>query len=115
VSGRLEIVFDTLDRTRKIQNLRRDPRIALVVGWEEEKTAQIEGIADEPTGAELDRLTQVYFDAYPDGVGRQAWSGITYVRVRPTWVRFCDFLTPDPIVVEFSGPDLSIVRHTTPL
>jgi nitroimidazol reductase NimA-like FMN-containing flavoprotein (pyridoxamine 5'-phosphate oxidase superfamily) len=67
VSDDLEIVFDTLGVTRKMDNLRRDPRIALVVGWDDDQTVQIEGVADEPTGAELARLKQIYFAAYPDG------------------------------------------------
>jgi hypothetical protein len=92
VSDRLEIVFDTLDTTRKMTNLRKDPRIALVVGTGPgEQTAQIEGVADEPRGAELERLKAVYFGVFPDGVDRLAWPGITYVRVRPSWVRFSDF------------------------
>ena len=66
VSDDLEVVFDTLATTRKAANLRRDPRIALVVGWDEEQTVQMEGLADEPTGAELARLKRVYFAAYPD-------------------------------------------------
>jgi len=92
VSDDLEIVFDTLSSTRKCKNLRRDGRIALVVGvGEDERTAQIEGIADEPTGAELERLKAVYFAAFPDGVERLAWEGITYFRVRPSFVLFSDF------------------------
>ena len=103
VSDTLEFVFDTLGATRKMANLRRDPRVALVVGWDDERTAQIEGIADEPTGADLARLKTVYFDVFPDGVEREAWEGITYVRVRPTWIRFSSFVRPAPYVVEFNG------------
>jgi len=36
VSDELEIVFDTLDTARKYHNLRADPRIALVIGWDDE-------------------------------------------------------------------------------
>lgn len=35
ISDALEIVFDTLATTRKYANLRADPRIALVIGWDE--------------------------------------------------------------------------------
>ena len=91
VSDEAEIVFDTIGTSRKMANLRRDPRIAVVVGWDDEQTAQIEGVADEPAGAELQRLKEVYFRAFPDGVERQGWKDITYVRVRPTWVRYSDF------------------------
>src|SRR4029077_20423539 len=56
VSHRFEIVFDTRASTRKAQNLRTHDRIALVVGGlvaGDERTAQIEGVADEPSGADL--------------------------------------------------------------
>jgi pyridoxine/pyridoxamine 5'-phosphate oxidase len=101
VSDNLEIVFDTIGTTRKMANLRRDPRVALVVGWDEEQTVQIDGMADEPTGVELERLQRVYFAAYPDGRERQSWKDITYVRVRPTWARYSDF-RPGGGVVELS-------------
>jgi pyridoxine/pyridoxamine 5'-phosphate oxidase len=101
----LEIVFDTLETTRKAVNLRRSPKIAFVVGWDQETTAQIQGVADEPQGAELERLKDAYFLVYPDGRERQRWKGITYFRVRPHWARYSDFNTGGNIV-EFSRSDL---------
>lgn len=91
VSDELEIVFDTLGTTRKMTNLRANSRIALVVGWDEEQTVQLEGIADEPKGDDLARLLSVYLAAFPDGIERQSWKDITYVRMRPTWARYSDF------------------------
>lgn len=87
----LELVFDTLSTTRKAQNLRRNPRIALVVGWDDEQTVQLEGVVDEPTGVELARVKRAYFAAFPDGPEREQWPGITYLRVRLTWARYSDF------------------------
>lgn len=104
VSDALEIVFDTLASTRKFVNLRADPRIALTIGWDDAITAQVEGVADCPTGAELERIRDVYFVAYPDGRDRLAWPGIQHVRVRPTWVRVSDFTVDPPHIVEL-GPD----------
>src|SRR5687768_17324726 len=66
VTDALELVFDTLDSTRKCANLRRDPRVAFVIGWDEACTVQYEGIADEPTGPELARLQEIYFAHFPD-------------------------------------------------
>jgi hypothetical protein len=77
--------------SRKAQNLRRDPRIAFVVGWDEEQTVQLEGVADEPTGAELARIKRTYFDAFPDGPEREQWPDITYFRARLSWARYSDF------------------------
>jgi PPOX class probable F420-dependent enzyme len=106
VSDEFEIVFDTLDTTRKYRNLRADPTIALVVGWDE-VTAQIEGIADFPTGQDLDRIRECYFVAYPDGRERLAWPGITHVRVRPIWVRYSDFTQDPPRIVELAADHLA--------
>ena len=106
VTDLFEIVFDTLDSSRKGQNLRRNNRIALVIGGlaeGEEQTIQYEGIADEPAGEELERLKQVYYAAWPDGPSRLAWAGLTYVRVRPTWVRYSNFNLNPPQIVEFTG------------
>lgn len=100
VSDELEIVFDTRGDTRKAENLRSNPRIAVVMGWDEGRTVQIEGIADEPTGDELARIKQVYFAKFPDGPMRESWPGIAYFRVRPSWIRFSDFTTVPPTVVE---------------
>ncbi|MCU1337918.1 MAG: segregation and condensation protein [Bryobacterales bacterium] len=98
VTPELEILFDTVDTTRKCRNLRANPRIAFVIGWDQEITVQLEGIADEPIGADLDRILETYFAAYPDGRERLAWPGITHFRVRPTWVRYSDFNIPNEIV-----------------
>jgi len=105
VSDALELVFDSLESTRKVQNLRRDPRIAVVVGWDT-STAQLEGIADFPSGAELERIREVYFAAYPDGRDRLAWPGIVHIRVRLTWARYSDFAAQPPRVVELDAGEL---------
>jgi hypothetical protein len=102
VSDELELCFDTVDTSRKAQNLRRDGRISFVVGWdlEDARTLQLEGVADEPEGDELSRVKQLYLARFPDGVARQAWPGITYYRVRPTWIRLSDFSGAEPLIRE---------------
>ena len=102
-SDTCEIVFDTLTTTRKYRNLVADPRIALVIGWDHEMTAQLEGVVDFPTGDELARVREVYFAAYPDGRARLAWPGITHARVRLTWARFTDFTKDPPLIAEMTG------------
>jgi pyridoxine/pyridoxamine 5'-phosphate oxidase len=106
VSEQLEVVFDTVETSRKAQNLRRDPRICLVIGWEHEVTVQIEGVADFPVGAELERLLACYLAAHPSGRERLAWPGITHVRVRPRWLRFSDFSASEPRIVECTPESL---------
>ena len=109
VTDDLQIVFETLDSTRKIRNLRQNPRIALVVGgWGagDERTVQYEGLADEPQGAELERLKAIYVRRFPEGWSGKNWPGWAFVRVRPTWVRYSDFTQKPPSIVEFSARDL---------
>ena len=110
VSDQFEIVFDTIQTTRKAQNLRQNSHLALVIGgWspDDERTVQYEGEADEPSGLELDRLKQVYYAAYPDGPSRASWRGLIYVRVRPSWVRYSDYNKDPPEIVEFQAKDLA--------
>jgi general stress protein 26 len=99
-SPELEIYFDTLGDTRKAVNLRRDPRVSLVIGWDNEQSAQLEGLADEPKGDELVALKRFYYAAWPDGPVRESWPGITWVRVKPKWVRFSDFNRASEVVRE---------------
>jgi general stress protein 26 len=110
VSDSLELVFDTLDTTRKVRNLRRVAKVAFVLGgWldGDERTVQYEGVADEPTGEELERIKAVYFAAWPDGPARQSWPGMVYIRVRPTWIRYSDFNRDPPMIVEFTEHELA--------
>ena len=111
VTERFEIVFDTLDSTRKARNLRENGNIALVIGGltsGDERTAQYEGIADVPAGDELQRLTTTYYGAYPDGRTRAAWPGLVYIRVRPTWIRYSDYNVDPPLIVEFQAEQLVV-------
>jgi general stress protein 26 len=113
VTDQFELVFDTLESTRKAQNLRRNPRIALAIGGAgdgQERTVQLEGVADEPTGGDRQRLQQVYFAQFPDDPSRLGWVGLIYVRVRPTWLRHSDFRRDPPEIVELDAAGLEKLR-----
>jgi general stress protein 26 len=115
VTDDFEVFFDTLEVTRKIHNLRRNPKIAFVIGGltnGDERTVQYEGVAEEPVGAELERLQELYFRRFPDGRERQSWPGLVYVRARPTWIRYSDFNRTPPEMVEFGVDDLRGLRLT---
>lgn len=91
VTPELEIIFDTVKSSRKYPNLKRNPRVAWVIGCTTEVTVQYEGIAQELEGEELAKYKKTYFAAFPDGPARESWPGITYFVVRPKWVRYCDY------------------------
>jgi hypothetical protein len=111
VTDQFEIVFDTLESTRKARNLRQNNRLALVIGGlapGDERTVQYEGVADEPSGAELERLKNAYYAVYPDGPTRLTWTGLIYVRVRPTWIRYSDYNANPAEIVEFGPGQLAL-------
>ena len=100
-----ELFFDTVESTRKVSNLRQNCTVAFVIGGlanGDERTVQYEGVADEPKEPELGQLKEQYFLQFPDGSDRQNWRGIVYVRVRPRWLRFSNFNTTPPDIVEFA-------------
>ncbi len=103
VTDKLELIFDTLATSGEAANLRANPRIALVVGWDDGQTAQVEGIADEPVGADLQAAKDVYLRRFPDGHERAALPDITYFRIVPRWIRYSDFRTTPPTVLVFEG------------
>jgi methyltransferase (TIGR00027 family) len=118
VNDAFELFFDTLDSTRKAENLRMNPRIAFVIGGlakGEERTVQYEGVVDRPAGPELDQLKTRYFDRFPDGVDRQAQPGIIYLRAKPRWIRFSDFGQTPPETVELTFNEAASQAGMTPV
>ena len=83
-----EIVFDTLGSSRKAVNIASRSAAALVVGWEDDITVQIEGDARRPEGDDLANAKAAYYREWPDGRGRENWPDIAYIVVKPRWMRY---------------------------
>jgi pyridoxine/pyridoxamine 5'-phosphate oxidase len=96
-----EVVFDTLSTSRKAVNLARNPAAALVIGWDENVSLQIEGVVRRPVGDDLASAKAAYFREWPDGRARETWPNIAYVVVRPKWIRYSNYLGA-PVVEEFT-------------
>ena len=96
-----EVVFDTLSTSRKAVNLARNPAAALVIGWDENVSLQIEGVARRPVGDDLASAKAAYFREWPDGRARETWPNIAYVVVRPKWIRYSNY-SGAPVVEEFT-------------
>lgn len=94
VTPDLEVIFETTDATRKFRNLRENPRVALVIGWDNDQTLQYEGLVDEPLGREQERIVAHYFSVFPQKLSHRHWPGNHYFRVRPAWIRFSDYNSP---------------------
>ena len=100
VTEELDLVFDTLKTSRKCRNLLKSPAMALVIGWDDAQTLQIEGVADTPDGAALERLKSRYFEVFRDGRERERRKDITYLRVKPEWFRYSDFRVEPTKIIE---------------
>lgn len=90
VTPALELVFDTVRSSRKYRNLQQRSKVAAVIGWDDERTVQYEGIARELQGEELAAYQTIYFTAFPEGRARLGWPGICYFCIEPRWIRFSD-------------------------
>ena len=97
-----EIVFDTLASSRKAVNLARNPAAALVIGWDDNISLQIEGIARRPAGEDLASAKAAYFRQWADGRARENWPNIAYVVVQPRWIRYSNYAAGPPVVEEFT-------------
>jgi pyridoxine/pyridoxamine 5'-phosphate oxidase len=96
-----EVVFDTLSTSRKAVNLARNPAAALVIGWDDNVSLQIEGVARRPVGDDLASAKAAYFRQGPDGRARENWSDIAYLVVQPKWIRYSNYAGA-PVVQEFA-------------
>ena len=104
VTDDLELVFDTLGRTRKAGNLRHNPRVAFVLGGDD-ATVQYDGVADEPSGAERERLVELHLERFPERRGReQLLTDLAYFRVRPLWIRYTRLRCGAPEIVQWTYP-----------
>jgi pyridoxine/pyridoxamine 5'-phosphate oxidase len=96
-----EIVFDTLGSSRKAANIAHRPAAALVVGWEDDITVQIEGEARRPQGDDLANAKAAYYREWPDGRARENWPDIAYIVVKPRWMRYACYAGA-PVIEEFT-------------
>jgi general stress protein 26 len=100
VSVNLEIVFDTVKTSRKYHNILRNPKVALVIGWDNETTVQYEGTA-EVLGNDIDaeNFKEIYYRAFPDGRERaDTWPGLVHIKIKPQWLRYSNF--NEPVVIQ---------------
>jgi PPOX class probable F420-dependent enzyme len=88
VTGVGEVVFDTKADARKVANIARNPRIALVIGWDDGVSVQVEGYAEVLSGADRQEYGRVYLEQFPES--RVLLDEFAVVRVEPRWLRLYD-------------------------
>lgn len=87
VTPDLELLFDTLQTTRKYRNMKNNPRVSFTVGNTagsgDERTVQYEGVAEELADDSLARLQPLYFAIWPDCIAHmqcRTSHGLSFVR-----------------------------------
>jgi general stress protein 26 len=99
----LEIIFGTDSSSRKYNNILNNPAVSLVIGWDDNKTVQLEGNAQELSENDLELIRQNYWNKSPDAESYHKNPGQRYFVVKPMWVRYTD-LDKEPweiIALEF--------------
>jgi hypothetical protein len=104
ITPQLELVFDTVNCSRKYANLIARPACSFVIGGlgAGEQTIQYEGEAAELKPPELARYQEMYFRVWADGPARREWSGVVYFVVYPRWIRYSDFNQNPSAIDEFT-------------
>lgn len=83
-----ELVFDSKSEARKVRNIALSPRVALVIGWNESVSVQVEGKADILAGADRSAYGQVFESQFPGS--RALQEDFALIRVAPDWLRYYD-------------------------
>ncbi len=96
------LIVDSSVSFRKIENLRSDSRVALVVG-SGSISVQIEGLASLAVeDNERQRLGSEYVAQFPGS--RALVDGFAVIGIRPRWVRVYDASVSSPVVTEAHWP-----------
>jgi general stress protein 26 len=88
ITDACELVFDSEATARKIANIACNPRVAVVVGWDDDVSLQIEGVAEVLSGAAREEYGGVYEAQLPSS--RALQDGFAVVRITPRWLRYYD-------------------------
>ena len=95
VKENLEILCSSFTTSRKYQNIQKNPRVALVIGWEDGKTVQYEGLAEEITDQGSEELLENQLSSVPSIAKYLEREHQAFYTIKPRWIRFSD-LSVDP-------------------
>lgn len=91
-----EIVIGSFAGARKSDNLKTNPFVSLVVGWEKGHTVQLEGEAHEVTNQEEKNvLIRNHLAKIPTAAKYVSLEEEKIYKIKPHWVRFSN-LSTDP-------------------
>lgn len=94
----LELIFGTLNDTRKFANLQHNPHVAFVITGGE-ITVQYEGVARlAGTPEETDEYRTIHLTKNPAAKKFAHLAQQQFFKVRPTWIRYSNFSIKPPSV-----------------
>ncbi len=86
----LSLIFGTFNNTRKFTNIKHNPQVAVVIGWDK-ITVQYEGTATQLSEDELKAAKQTHLVKLPSSVKFAELSHQAYFKIVPKWIRYTDF------------------------
>ncbi len=96
----LELIFGTFTSFRKYNNIKNNPHVAFVIGWQDSVTVQYEGLAEELRGAELEDYKEKYLDKFPSARKYLTNSEERFFKVTPAWIRYTSLAVQPEEVIE---------------
>lgn len=102
-NDKMEIFFGTFLSSRKSQNLAKNPRVALVIGWNKGRTVQYEGEVHKLSGAALKEFQEANLEHMPTAAKLVSKKEAVFYKISPKWIRYMD-LSKDPweeIIIRF--------------
>lgn len=87
-TNNFEIIFGTDNSSRKYANIQNNPKVAFVIGWDENNTVQFEGLAEELLSKDIQLVRDNYWSKSPMAEKYHANEGQRYFIVKPKWIRY---------------------------
>jgi len=85
------LVFDAKADSRKIANIARDGRVAVVIGGRDGASVQCEGTATVPVGEEHEKCAAAFIHRFPQ-FAVSVVSGAVVVHIRLVWARVGEYV-----------------------
>jgi general stress protein 26 len=87
----LELIFGTSNMSRKYANIKKNPNVSFVIGWDGAVgTVQYEGVAKELSQEESEKYADIQTAKNPAAKKFTQREDQRYFLVTPTWIRFTD-------------------------
>ncbi len=91
-----ELIVGTFESSRKFQNIKHNAYVSLAIGWDEGKTVQYEGQAEEITdAAKIEELKRVMLAKMPSAAKYVGHTEERFLLIKPRAIRYTD-LSVDP-------------------